>query len=217
MFRSPKGVELWITPLKNKQQPLSCFLHSSPSQGSKDKGIKNKAVPGQYSKRQSWQPFLQTLFGFLILSALGLQVPSHFRSRNKAQRTSNSFLVETTYSIYRLHIYFCPFSWLQVISHLWQLHRGWVRKKKKRWENSDQFGWLLLHTVQVRRLSWKRVSSPLPFHFTETILPAFVRIFISLPFPPIPIFLNCPERIDLLFPVSVLLSPPRWSYKPERN
>lgn len=217
MFHSPKGVELWITPLKNKQQPLSCFLHSSPSQVSIDKGIKNKAVPGQYSKWQSRQPFLQTLFGFLTLSALGLQVPSHFRSRNKAQRTSNSFLVETTYSIYRLHIYFCPFSWLQVISHLWQSHRGWVsKKKKKKKDGSTQIGLLITFTLQVRRLSWKRVSSPLPFHFTKTILPALVLIFIS-PLSPIPIFLNCPEPMDLLFPGFVLLSPHLVSYKPERN
>lgn len=78
------------------------------------------------------------------LLGTGLQVIGHFRSRNKAQRTSNSLLVETnptlgsaepflSFSLALIHFPFVRFS--QRVSQYLKKKR----KKERAWENPNQF------------------------------------------------------------------------------
>lgn len=174
------------------------YFMPPPAKSPQIKASKIKLYQGSIPNGSNYSHFYRLHLVLLSFLLCGYKLPFTSGQETKLRGQVTLFLLETSSSISRLRIHFCPSSWLHVTSHLLPFHKR-VSQWKKRREN--QICWLPLHIVQIKRLGWKCIS----WKKKKVILPASVSSFTYLPFPPIPILLNYPEPVHLPLPVFIFL------------
>lgn len=131
------------------------YFMPPPAKSPQIKASKIKLYQGSIPNGSNYSHFYRLHLVLLSFLLCGYKLPFTSGQETKLRGQVTLFLLETSSSISRLRIHFCPSSWLHVTSHLLPFHKR-VSQWKKRREN--QICWLPLHIVQIKRLGWKCIS-----------------------------------------------------------